>query len=84
MVPALGVVDRWGLLCSRWACYLLWEGGMSRMGAYVQELQERRPDDGFDELAWLPEPADQEQKKVSLPPVSADVFKESQNGFCSK
>lgn len=57
---------------------------MSRMGAYVQELQERSPDDGFNEQAWLPEPADQEQKKVSLPPVSADVFKESQNGFRSK
>ena len=43
---------------------------MSRMGAYIQELQERHHDD-FDEQAWLNE-ATQEQKKVSLPPSRAD------------
>lgn len=44
---------------------------MSRMGAYVQELQER--DSGeFDEHAWLNEVIQQEQKKVSLPPSRAD------------
>jgi hypothetical protein len=56
---------------------------MSRMGAYVLELQERDPEK-FEETTWLVEPVVQEQKKVSLPPVSADVFKEYSNGFCSK